>query len=178
MNIFFLNQDPYKSATLMIDVHVNKMIIESCQMLANAYDEELETAPRSQKGNIRRHSYYNHPCSVWVRDSITNFQWLLDHASALLKERRFRFDQPHFSSSFIDWCKINSPNLKNLGLTKPAQAFKIGVWDHLIDDDPVRGYQRYYVADKHYDKNGKNIFKYTKRNIPEFWDKYYKEFHG
>ena len=72
---------------------------------------------------------------------------------------------------------MNQPDIIDVGLTKPAQAFKKGVWDHLIDEDPVRGYQRYYVADKHYDNKGGNMLSYTKRQVPAFWEKYYKEFH-
>lgn len=179
MNIFYLDKDPTKAAEYMINVHVNKMIIESSQLLANCYTpEQLDKAPKTQSGKTRKYSYYNHPCAIWVRNSLDNFNWTVQHAIALVNERQYRFDKNHFSSEFINWCNNNQPNLDSFGLTPPAQAFKKGVWDHLIDiNNPVEAYRRYYVADKRFDKNGKNILQYSKRDIPPFWKQYWNEFY-
>lgn len=37
MNIFYLDSDPKLAAQQICNVHVNKMIIESCQMLSTAH---------------------------------------------------------------------------------------------------------------------------------------------
>jgi hypothetical protein len=37
MNIFYVHKDPVKSAKMLIDKHVCKMIIESAQMLSTAH---------------------------------------------------------------------------------------------------------------------------------------------
>ena len=34
---------------------------------------------------------YNHPCSIWVRESLDNYEWLYDLAHELNKEYGFRY---------------------------------------------------------------------------------------
>ena len=61
MNLFILDLDPVKAAQLYQDIHVNKIIIEGCQLLAAAYPlERLEEpdCPRTQKGTPRTHGHY------------------------------------------------------------------------------------------------------------------------
>lgn len=166
MNVFYLDTCAKISAQSLIDIHVRKMIVESSQLLANCYsNEELYLAPRTQSGTIRKYSYYNHPCSVWVRSSYDNFSWLLNHACFLLDEFDYRFEKKHFCDSFIGWCYNHRPNLKRIGFTKPALAVKH--YPHF--DDPVLTYRNYYSNDKRTDKNGKRIDYYTKRNRPEWF---------
>jgi len=174
MNIFFLDKDPSVAAQSLIDAHVNKMIIESSQMLQNCYSKDRLIAsdcPRTQSGTPRSFSYFNHPCSVWVRESLSNFNWLRDHADAMVKERHYRFGKGHFTECFINFCKENKPNMEDAGLTNPAMAFN--GCDHFKDpSDVVSSYQKFYVVDKRYDKKGKKMNTYTKRKPPEFWEKY------
>lgn len=171
MNIFHLDKCPIISAKRVINVHSSKMVTESAQILANCYTkQQLEFAPKSQKGNVRRYSYYNHPSCVWARESFDNFCWTLEHATALAEEKRYRTGIRHFSESFLKWCQDNVPeNIKDAtGLTSPALAIK-GL---SFSGTPQEIYQQYYVFDKQEDKNGKRMDFYTKRERPEFWFKY------
>jgi hypothetical protein len=174
MNIFFLDYCPKKAAQQQIDKHIVKMIVESTQMLQTAYSlQELShiSCPRNQSGNVRSHGYYNHPCSLWVRKSLTNFNWLLDHSTYLYEEKKYRFGGDHFCISFIEWAKNNQPQINDCGLTTPALAFKN--YPHLQDyNNPVESYQKFYCQDKRRDNSGKWMAKYTKRLIPDFWGKY------
>lgn len=180
MNIFFLHNDPVLAAQFLVDVHVGshncggKMIIESAQMLANCYNADQLghfSCPRTQSGNVRSYSYFNHPCSVWVRQSLSNFNWLVSHAQEMVKEKQYRGGNLHFSSLFIDWCSITRPNLPDIGPTTPALAMKN--FESLKDEgDPVGSYQMFYVVDKRFDKNGKPMDIYTKRNRPQFWNEF------
>jgi hypothetical protein len=174
MNIFFLDEDPKKAAQKQIDKHVVKMIVESTQMLQTAYSLErlaMNDCPKNQNGNNRTHGYYNHPCSIWVRSSKSNFEWLLDHAIDLYYEKKYRFGGDHFSHSFILWSVRNKPYIDDLGLTTPALAFKN--YPHLRDySNPVESYQKFYAQDKRRDNAGRWMAKYTKREIPAFWGKY------
>lgn len=168
MNIFAVDLDPVKSAQSLIDAHVNKMIIEGCQMLANCYTiDRLKEAPLTANGTPRKYSYLHHPCSKWALLSLENFEWLLNHTRALLEERKFRFDAGHFCSSFISWCEHNRPDLPSIGLTKFAQAMP----DEYKDDDSIVAYQKYYLNAKKTNKAGKNMFVWTKRQ-PPIWCKY------
>ena len=51
MNIFVTDKDPVVAAQNLCDKHINKMIVESAQMLANAFSLERQAesdCPRSQ----------------------------------------------------------------------------------------------------------------------------------
>ena len=137
------------------------MIVESCQMLANCYSQsELETAPKTKKGTVRKHSYFNNPCSIWTRKSLSNFNWLLIHALEMVQEKMYRNGKHHFCDSFLHWCKDKEPNLKDIGFTFPAQAMP----DIYRSPDPVKAYRDYYKFYKM-----KNIsMKWTKREKP-YW---------
>ena len=88
MNIFCIDKDPIQSAKWLCDQHCNKMVLESAQMVANCFTLETlaELAPKTQKGTARKHSYYNHPCSIWTRESYENYMWHLELMKNLLNE--------------------------------------------------------------------------------------------
>lgn len=169
MNIFYLDHDPQKAAQYLIDRHVNKMILESAQMLANCYSDEqraAEDCPKTQSGNPRKLSYFNHPCSKWVRESKTNFHWLADHALYMYKEKVHRTGRGHFSFDFIKWCINNEPDLPDVGHTEPARAFS---GKEIKNDDIVEDYRTFYVLDKIFDKNNKRMDIWTKGARPDWW---------
>ena len=115
MNIFYVDEDPAIAAQSLCDVHIRKMIIESCQMLSNCYTVlHLCVAPRTQKDTIRRYSHLGHPCSKWVRKSQDNYKWLLAHSQELAKEYHYRFGRNHFLENFINWM-IKIPLLVLMG---------------------------------------------------------------
>lgn len=177
MNLFILDKNPQKSSHMYIDIHVNKILIEAYQMLGTAclkHNVSIQNMPLNKSGRPLKGGYPHHPVTKWVGKNKSNYQWTIDHAKALSQEYTYRYNKKHFCENKILELERFITYIPDGNLTEFVQAMP----SKYVDDDPVRGYQRYYVADKHYDKNGKNIFKYTKRNIPEFWDKYYKEFHG
>jgi hypothetical protein len=170
VNIFYLSSSPVVSAQYLIDKHVNKMITESSQMLANCYPlRRLQEAPKTQKGEFRKYSHVHHPCSKWVLKSKQNFNWLLEHALAMYDEKVYRTQKGHFCLGFISWCIENPPEMSDIGFTSPAQAFK-EKYHHLINlNDPISAYRNFYIVDKRFDKNGKRMDFYTKRNRPEWF---------
>lgn len=169
MNIFVLDRDPKIAAKCLIDVHTRKMITETAQMLANGYtDEQLFFAPKTQSGNVRKHSYKHHPCCKWVKESIENFDWLVAHGLYMGEENQKRFGKSHFSLDFIRWCRYNKPEVPPVvPMTKRPLAMKR--FPHLESDDPVESYRKFYVASKQEDIRGRRIDKYTNAERPEFW---------
>lgn len=113
MNIFVTDPDPIVSARELCDRHVrSKMQIESAIMLAHCFSQEvLNEAPRTKTGKVRKSGkgYFKHQCSVWVRESRANFDWLVSHALEMFNERRFRWPDAdnHFTENFILWCREN-----------------------------------------------------------------------
>jgi hypothetical protein len=149
VNIFYIDNDPIAAAESLPDNYCGsshfggKMIIESAQMLANAYGD-LSDAPRTATGTIRKHSYLHHPCSKWVLESASNFNWLLDHALAMVVEKIKRGGPRHFTYDFINWCMDNPPKINEIGLTKPAQAMP----QEYRSSDPVSSYRNYIKGEK------------------------------
>lgn len=160
MNIFFLSRDNRECVQWMVDKHVIKQICESTQMLANCYTrEQLEIAPKTQLGNVRKYSHFNHPSSIWCRKTIGNFNWLLEHASCLVEEKKYRYGGGHFCEGFINWAKLNSPDLTIEDMTEPALAMPD---EFRIASDPVMCYRQYYKYGK------KHLHSWSKRSVP-FW---------
>lgn len=112
MNIFVTDTCPVKSARALDDVRLNKMILESAQMLctnalamAEQFDitDSLEQVPaqRSVAGAESivpyKPTHMNHPCTVWARKSQYNYNWLARHFIALVDEKTDRTHKIHLS---------------------------------------------------------------------------------
>ena len=150
MNIFVLDENPAIAATYACDKHVVKMILESAQMLCSVHPEG--TAPYKR-------SYYNHPCTKWVRESSDNYEWLIQHAYALCDEYTVRYGKEHKSREVINWCDENRPELPEIGLTSFAQAIP----DEYKNDDVVEAYRAYYLGEK------KEIADWKNNNVPHWY---------
>jgi phage-related protein len=84
MNIFILDKDPKKIAMYHNDKHVVKMIVETAQLLCTAHHVS------GTNGDIPyRKTHQNHPCSIWARESIENYNWLLTLLKELLDMKKF-----------------------------------------------------------------------------------------
>jgi hypothetical protein len=152
MNIFILDSDINECAKYHNDKHVVKMILESAQMLCTAVNLSGGDAPY-------RSTHKNHPCSIWVRESLSNWRWLRDLTLALNDEFKFRYDKDTDHKSAIIVKSLEEPNISDVGLTPFPQAMP----DEYKGEDPVDSYRRYYVKDKHH------IAKWTKRRVPEWY---------
>ena len=134
MNIFVTDDCPIKSAHNLCDQHVrSKMQIEGAIMLAHCFTQELldhPSTPRTSTGRARRRGkgYFNHPCSIWCRNTVDNFTWLVDHTLEMFTERMYRWpdSNEHFTKTFIKWCKDNTHNIitTKKGLTDYAVAIQ------------------------------------------------------
>ena len=149
MNIFVLDESPVVSAKYACDKHVVKMILESAQMLCAVHPEG--TAPYKR-------SFYNHPCTKWVRESARNYEWLLLHAYALCNEYTSRYDKVHKTEAIIEWCDNNRPELPNIEMTKQPTCMP----DYCKTESVVDSYRKYYINEK------AKFAKWKDGNIP-FW---------
>ena len=149
MNIFKLDESPVVSAKYACDKHVVKMILESAQMLCAVHPEG--TAPYKR-------SFYNHPCTKWVRESARNYEWLLLHAYALCDEYTRRYGKVHKTEEVIEWCDNNRPELPNIGLTKQPTCMP----DYCKTESVVESYRKYYINEK------AKFAKWKDGNVP-FW---------
>lgn len=85
MNIFATSPDPVESARALDDRRLNKMIVESAQILCTSL--HLNGLGTSE---LYRVAYAAHPVVKWASSDPRHYAWLFRHFTALLDERRFR----------------------------------------------------------------------------------------
>jgi hypothetical protein len=153
MNIFILNKDPVIAAQMQMNCHVVKMLLEGTQILCNCFD---------QKDVPYKRTHYNHPCCVWTRKSLSNFNWLKNHAIALSDEYTYRYGKIHKCRLVID--SLKTPDITDIDLT----SFALVLPDEFKSNDAVKSYLDYYSNVKLKLKR----VKWTKRKMPEVYIKY------
>jgi hypothetical protein len=152
MNIFILDLDIQKCAEYHCDQHVIKMPLESVQILCTALNKKGFETPY-------RPTHVKHPCVLWVEESYDNFLWLVELASALNSEYKYRFDKNKNHQSISVIPKIEKFKYQRIGLTPFAQAMPD---KYKIRGDPVAAYRQFYLAEK------MHFAKWTKREVPHW----------
>ncbi len=151
MNIFFLHRDPTTNASLYIDKHVGKILMEINQMLSATLHRHTGL-PSFKKG------FAHHPMTLWVGESRGNYLYAVAIAEALTVEWHHRYDK--FHGSFA-----RTPGLKGLAYLVPdgpvtapplcmPEVYQIG--------KAIPSYRAYYRGAK------LSIAKYTRRPWPDF----------
>ena len=161
MNIFFLSLNPEEAARLHCDKHVVKMILESTQLL---YSSHWILNPENVPENAYKLAHKNHPCSIWVRSSITNYMWLASLGLWLCEEYQYRYGEhkTHKSQQHLEWLFTHPPSSIPIGgFTEPPLAMP----DEYKRLDLIESYQEYYIESKF--KN-RGIVNYTRREWPSF----------
>ena len=161
MNIFYFNHSPITSAEAQPDKMLVKMPLETAQMLCTAH-RELDGDEYADEVGLYKRAYWNHPCTVWARESSANYFWLYKHFLALGKEYTFRYGKTHNSVDKLARALFKQPdNIKRIGMTPLAQAMP----DKYKNDDPIKAYRDYCINEKHYAKWEKG------RPMPNWWHK-------
>lgn len=154
MNIFFLWMDVEQCAAAHTDRHVVKMILETCQLLCSVYHV---TCPDVRVPYKLTHK--NHPCAVWARTSLENYEWLLRLGAQLCREYTHRYGRVHASQAVVEHlASLDAPRVPALGFTDPPQAMP-AVY-HLAS--PVAAYRLYYQQEK------RHLFAWRRRAMPDF----------
>jgi hypothetical protein len=96
MNIFITDLHPITSAKNLDDVRLNKMILETAQIL-NTNNHVLGSGHQPYKP-----THANHPSTVWARESFDNMSWLIDHFQALCTEYTTRTGKVHKTSTHLE----------------------------------------------------------------------------
>jgi hypothetical protein len=154
MNIFVLDLNPEKCAEYHVNRHVTKMCIEYSQILCSVHH-----VTNSDYLIPYKLSHKNHPCSIWARECIENYQWLTSLGLHLCQEYTFRYGKRHKSQNVIEWALTHKPKIrKNNQIT----SFALAMPDEFKLDNPVSSYRNYYI-------NGKtNLLAWKNRPQP-YW---------
>ena len=145
------------------------MILESVQLLCSAH----HICPN--KNNLYKPQYKlthkNHPCSKWVRESLSNYKWLVKLGKELCFEYTYRYGKIHKCESYIFDLENNFPDIPDIGFTSPAQAMndEYKSLDNNIENI-IEAYKNYYYFEKY------NIHSWKKRPIPDFIKEYNDNF--
>ena len=176
MNIFYLDNDPVKSAELHCDKHVVKMIIEYAQLMSTAHrvlDGDLYEDRTANNHRIKRWrlsdsnmenvlykaSHINHPSNIWIRSSDSHYQFVYDMFVALCNEYTHRYGRVHLTEEKLKDVLQHLPsNIANINFVDPPQAMP----DDVKTSDAVDAYQNYYRVYK------KGFAKWTDRETPAF----------
>lgn len=137
MNIFVLDDDPFVAAQYHSDIHINKMILESAQMLCSVMSGRGYETPYKT-------THKNHPCTLWVGQSRSNAAWVCMLAEGLNREAQARYnkDADHKSWGVIrDSIIPLLDTLPDYGLTQFALAMPE---EYKNENDVVSSYRAYY----------------------------------
>jgi hypothetical protein len=159
MNIFFLDADINKSAEYHVDKHVVKMRVEYAQLLSTAHWLTGGQGPYKP-------THVNHPSAIWVRESLSNYNYVVNLGLALCDELEHRYKTKNQKCRVVlNTLKNDLPNIPDIGLTKPRLAMpdycKIHDSENYLDF-AISNYRNYYNVEK------QHIFSWTRRNKPNF----------
>ena len=167
---------PFVAAQNMVNSHVVKMILESCQILSTAhrYLDGKERTEKTQAGrNVKRWTldsnlenvlysatHVNHPSCVWVRQSTENYNWLSLHLLSLIQEYTYRYQKEHKSNTVAIALHSNFP--KNLKIGDQTPIICAMPDEYKISIDPIENYREYY-------RKGKiHLHKWINREPPDW----------
>jgi len=161
MNIFAIESDStgavdwIKSAQSLDNLRVVKMILESCQILSTVLNEQGFRAP---------YKSFNpkHPSCLWAAESSANFEALVLHADAMLKEYTERFGKVHKCDSVLD--KIVSLYDRDNFDYHHLTPLRMAMPDYFKGSNIVESYRKYYA-------NKKNM-RYPAHKVPDWFVKY------
>jgi len=165
MNIFIVDKHPVIAAKMLCDQHVVKMITESVQMLSTCHRvlDGTMSMQRSVSGKrmvpryklndsrdlVLYHAvHFKHPCNIWIREDISNYNWLLNHTHALCQEYTLRYKKIHACESIMRaLATIDAPY--NMPVTNTrTQTFVQAMPEEYKNKDPVIAYRNFYIGSK------------------------------
>jgi hypothetical protein len=137
------------------------MIVETAQLL---YSAHWLLNPEDLPHFAYKLAHKNHPCSLWVRNSKTNYMWLASLGWWLCKEYQYRYGSAkiHKTEAHIVWLLENPPKSIPTGeFTPPVLAMPV----EYKQEDPIESYKTFYIESK---AKQRGIVRYTRREWPEF----------
>lgn len=141
MNIFVLSLCPFICAKQHNDKHCVKMILEYAQMLCTAH-HLCSSNPDSQLYKI---AHKNHPCTIWVRQTRSNYIWLYILFRELCKEYTYRYNKIHASEKrLMEILNYIPDNIPDGNITVFPQAMP----DDVKHKNSIIAYHQYYIKYK------------------------------
>lgn len=113
MNIFFLSMSIRRCAKMHVDRHCTKLIVECAQLLSTAWHMLNSDLAKQylDDGLIYKKSHMNHPCNIWIRAHINNYNYVARLGLQLCEEWRYRYqhNKVHGSEDIISFLYQHPP---------------------------------------------------------------------
>lgn len=177
MNVFYLSHNAEECAQYHVDKHVVKMITEQNQILSTTH-RLLDGSPvyGVRKGGVSKvvgyklsdpsadsiiykTTHVNHPSTMWARQSVENYLWLVEMTDALCKEYTHRYGKIHAGSRVLDALRTPPKNLVSKEFTQPTPAMPD---EYKVKGDSIQSYRNYYNGAK------ARMFSWKNRETPEW----------
>jgi hypothetical protein len=143
MNIFVLDENPGLAAKYHNNKHCVKMCLEGLGLMSNAY-RHFETEERCDSLGCFKMTHFNHPCSKWARENISNYSWLSSLTYNLFLEYTKRYNKVH--ACYNTFVIISAPPN---GMNRTERTpFPQCMPDEYKNVDPVKAYRDYYMGEK------------------------------
>ena len=134
------------------------MILETAQLLCGVHHMTAHDTAHDTVQVPYKLSHKNHPCSIWARESLTNYLYLGELGLELSREYTHRYGKKHKSQEVIEWCLMNKPHIQDIGFTTPPKAMP----DEYKTEDVIESYRKYYLGAK------KTFLSWKERQVPEW----------
>jgi len=85
MQLFVTDINPAVCARHLDDLRLNKIIVESAQLISTSHPELIHKPYKA--------THINHPLVVWISEDIENYYWTVDYFKALCCQRTKRFPE-------------------------------------------------------------------------------------
>jgi Pyrimidine dimer DNA glycosylase len=159
MNIFMVDKSPLKSAQMLHNRHVVKMLLEVAQLLSTAH-AVLDNNGLQVPG-FYKPTHKNHPSAKWARENAGNYIWLYAHFIHLCAEYSHRYEKTHatWTKMGIELSRLPVNIDPKTDITEMPQCMPD---EYKVPGDPVQGYRNYYNAKKVEGNSWKN------REIPDW----------
>lgn len=141
------------------------MILESAQLLSTAHriiDGSMYIDKTTKNRSVKRWflidsrqdvlysaTHTNHPSAIWTRQSVENYNWLVDHFFALGEEYTYRYNKTHKCFRGDLGYMLSSPpnDLRDFDMTEMPCAMPD---EYKVSSDPLINYREYYrIGKKH-----------------------------
>ena len=166
MNLFWLDEDPFKSIEYHCDKHIVKMPTEYKQMLSTAHrvlDGEMYYDKTANGRKIKRWKlkdrkmnkalylagHVNHPTNIWVRMCRENYAVMFTYYKLICDEYTYRYGKEHGAKD--NWWLLREPpkNMPScvMGHTPVPQAMQ-AFPECMVEGDTVQAYRNFYRTAK------------------------------
>ena len=149
------------TAHRMLDGKVVKKPSVSGKTMVKHYDLYEGMDDLEGEMTYYRAVHFNHPCSVWTRESNKNYLYLYRLFCELCDEYSHRYGKIHETDIKLRSALWTLPvNIPYKPFTEPPQAMP----DYCKRKDVIDAYRSYYINEK------KRFAKWTKRDIPKWFE--------